>query len=136
LLRGEVEFTVAKNPDMPFRVYVGNERVQALGTAFTVYMQDSKVDVTVTEGRVALATLSTPRAQIPVTEAARAGPEPPVVPQPASSEYVETLSTLRAGQSATMTTSVDAATSLISAIESIETIEEQDMARRLSWRDG
>jgi transmembrane sensor len=137
LIRGEVEFTVAKNPAMPFRVYVGNERVQALGTAFTVYMQDKKVDVIVTEGRVALATLSQPRVETaPAVNLALGGTgvDAPAA-DPSPNAYVETLSTLQAGQSATMTTSVDA-TNQLSAIESIENFEKQDMARRLSWRDG
>ena len=42
----------------PFRVYAGNGRVQAVGTAFNVYLQDEDVNVIVTEGRVALASLS------------------------------------------------------------------------------
>jgi transmembrane sensor len=55
LLQGEVHFEVAKDPDKPFRVYAGNGRVQAVGTAFNVYLKDDDINVFVTEGRVALA---------------------------------------------------------------------------------
>jgi transmembrane sensor len=54
LLQGEVHFDVAKDPSKPFRVYAGNGRVQAVGTAFNVYLNHGDVDVFVTEGRVAL----------------------------------------------------------------------------------
>lgn len=138
LTRGEVEFTVAKNPDVPFRVYAGNERVQALGTAFTVYMQDEKIAVTVTEGQVALATLD--------QSGAARGPAPALtsalgtlnsaVSSANANIYVETLSSLRAGQSASMNAVINAAASQLSAIETIEVITEQDLERRLSWREG
>ena len=59
LLKGEVHFIVAKNAQRPFRVYVGNGRVEAIGTAFTIYYKDNAdVDVNVTEGRVSLAAIS------------------------------------------------------------------------------
>lgn len=54
LLQGEVHFEVAKDPDKPFRVYAGSGRVQAVGTAFNVYLKESELEVLVTEGRVAV----------------------------------------------------------------------------------
>ncbi|MDB9952439.1 FecR domain-containing protein [Porticoccaceae bacterium] len=57
LLQGQAYFEVAKDPEHPFRVYAGNGRVQALGTAFTLYLQDSSLNVLVTEGKVALAAM-------------------------------------------------------------------------------
>jgi transmembrane sensor len=136
LARGEVEFTVAKNPDLAFRVYAGNERVQALGTAFTVYMQDNKIDVTVTEGRVTLATLSQPAlVNVPAPDVASGALNSAVSPGNAS-KYVETLSALRAGQSASMNIKGASAENQLSAIETVEVIQEQDLARRLSWREG
>ena len=56
LLQGEALFTVAKNSSRPFRVYAGSGQIQAIGTAFSVYLKGPVVQVTVTEGRVALAT--------------------------------------------------------------------------------
>lgn len=54
LLQGEVHFEVEKLADRPFRVFAGNDLVQALGTAFTVYLKNNAADVLVTEGRVTL----------------------------------------------------------------------------------
>jgi transmembrane sensor len=57
LIQGEAHFEVAKNKDRPFRVYAGKGRVEALGTAFTVYLRKQDVEVLVTEGKVELAEL-------------------------------------------------------------------------------
>jgi transmembrane sensor len=54
LIRGEVHFDVAHNPERPFSVYAGAGVAQAVGTAFTVQLNDSVMEVTVSEGRVAL----------------------------------------------------------------------------------
>ena len=43
---------------MPFRVYAGGGRIQAVGTAFTVRIKGEDVDVTVTEGKVELASVN------------------------------------------------------------------------------
>lgn len=138
LTRGEVEFQVAKNPTVPFRVYAGNERVQAIGTAFTVYIQEEKIDVTVTEGQVALATLNQPNIASAPAAAPAAVPNTSnaAVSSANANQYVETLSSLRAGQSASMNIVAGAAASQLSAIETIEVINEQDLERRLSWREG
>jgi transmembrane sensor len=136
LARGEVEFTVAKNPDAAFRVYAGNERVQAIGTAFTVYMQDNKIDVTVTEGQVTLATLNEPViVDKPIPYTSPGAINVAVSPQNVT-RYVETLSTLRAGQSASVNVTSESSASQLSALETVEVIQEQDLARRLSWREG
>ncbi len=55
LLRGEAFFTVAPEPDRPFRVAAGHGTSQALGTAFNVYAADASVTVAVAEGRVRVA---------------------------------------------------------------------------------
>ncbi|MBI5381438.1 MAG: FecR domain-containing protein [Opitutae bacterium] len=50
--QGEAHFTVAKNPQRPFIVGVGDIEVRAVGTAFNVKVQAAAVEVLVTEGRV------------------------------------------------------------------------------------
>jgi len=55
LVRGEALFTVAKNPGRPFIVRAGGVDVRAVGTAFSVRLDQAAVEVLVTEGRVALA---------------------------------------------------------------------------------
>ena len=52
LLRGEAFFTVASDPQRPFRVMAGDGTAQALGTAFNVREMDETVTVAVAEGRV------------------------------------------------------------------------------------
>ena len=66
LLQGEAHFDVAKNKNKPFRVYAGSGRVQAVGTAFNVYLRGSDVDVFVTEGRVAVASILNIDDQLPI----------------------------------------------------------------------
>lgn len=55
LLRGEANFTVAKDAARPFVVEAGGVEVQALGTVFNVRFDPAAVRVVVTEGRVAVA---------------------------------------------------------------------------------
>ena len=50
--RGQAWFDVAKDPDRPFVVEAGQIRVQAIGTAFSVYRRDGGADVVVSEGVV------------------------------------------------------------------------------------
>lgn len=55
LREGEAHFQVAKNPARPFVVVARGVEVRAVGTAFSVQVAASGVDVLVTEGRVAVA---------------------------------------------------------------------------------
>ena len=76
LVRGEAYFTIAKNPARPFIVHAGGVDVRAVGTAFSVRLDQAAVEVLVTEGRVAVG--RTP----PAPAANPAGPratEPPLV---------------------------------------------------------
>jgi transmembrane sensor len=52
LVRGEAYFTVAKNPARPFLVGANTVDVRAVGTAFNVRMEESRVEILVTEGRI------------------------------------------------------------------------------------
>jgi transmembrane sensor len=55
LARGEAAFKVTHNPKRPFDVQAGRNVVRVLGTAFSVRLRDeARVDVRVTEGRVAI----------------------------------------------------------------------------------
>lgn len=51
---GEAHFAVAKNKDVPFVVSAGAIAVRAVGTEFAVELGAQRVDVLVTEGRVAI----------------------------------------------------------------------------------
>jgi len=52
LLKGEALFVVAKDPDRPFEVHVGDATIVALGTAFDIQRDSDRAIVSVTEGRV------------------------------------------------------------------------------------
>jgi len=52
LERGEAFFEVAKDPNRPFIVRIGDQRVIAVGTKFSVRREPNHVRVIVTEGRV------------------------------------------------------------------------------------
>jgi transmembrane sensor len=53
LIQGEAFFTVAKDPQRPFRVLSDSVRVRAIGTQFSVYRRPEQIVVTVVEGKVA-----------------------------------------------------------------------------------
>ena len=65
LLRGKAHFDVAKNPQRAFEVYARDGLVRAVGTAFSVYLTDTDIQVTVDEGRVDLARLIMPASITP-----------------------------------------------------------------------
>jgi len=137
LLKGEVFFTVESQPDYPFRVYVGNGRVQAIGTAFSVYLKDESVDVTVSEGRVAFAAFVNPVEKTIGTRnemldtsgvtGARVGSE---------AGYVEIVHSLTAGQSATISGAIAAHSKTKSVVETVQTLKAHELAGRQSWQKG
>jgi transmembrane sensor len=55
LVKGEALFEVAHDPARPFLVDAGAARLRAVGTAFNVRIRDTVVELTVTEGVVAVA---------------------------------------------------------------------------------
>lgn len=134
LLQGEAHFEVAKDAQHPFRVYAGAGRAQAVGTAFTVYLKDDGVNVLVTEGRVALASLgrSTPMSTTP---------SPPEVDKPAAVDpYVNTASNnlgiLKAGEAVTLDTTDAGNDGHTQLMDVVQVIDEDELTRRQSWRQG
>jgi transmembrane sensor len=119
LLQGEALFTVAKNAERPFRVYAGNGLIEAVGTAFSVYLRGAEVDVAVTEGRVSLASIESP------------------ANQSAQHQGMQPLGLLSAGQVATIRSSLaDPAAGSASVLEEFEPIPPQQLAQRLAWSEG
>lgn len=57
LLQGEAIFDVTPDPDRPFTVYARDDVVRAVGTVFSVRLQDTTVDVSVSEGAVEVLSL-------------------------------------------------------------------------------
>lgn len=109
LLRGEAYFVVARDAKRSFEVTAANKAVRALGTAFTVRVRDNDaLDVIVSEGKVAVTSVST----------ARIGNAATSMPAPAA--------TLTAGQSA------EASAEGVRVVR----VEPTEISRRLAWQAG
>ena len=54
ILTGEAHFNVAKNRQLPFKIYTGLSTVEVLGTVFNIKQTDSTIQVDVEEGLVKL----------------------------------------------------------------------------------
>lgn len=132
LYQGQVHFEVAKNKDLPFRVYASNGRVQAVGTAFTVRIKDDSLNVLVTEGTVALAAVGAPTdkpVSQQINDIEQVAKSYPIV---SSTE----LGLLDSGQKASLTfksqnTSDEQAMDL-----AITEVAEDEMSQQQSWRQG
>lgn len=163
LLQGEAHFDVAKNPERSFNVYAGGGLVQAIGTAFTVFFKDDEaIDVTVTEGKVALSALSIKQGEIDATEAAEhsitehsiskhsstkkaaaknseKGSQQPS-PNQASAYYatipVDKLGELEAGQVTTLVIAQESQAQSTYKLDHIKTIAQDELERRGAWRSG
>ncbi|MDD2764953.1 MAG: FecR domain-containing protein [Opitutaceae bacterium] len=70
LVCGEANFSVAKNKERPFLVQAGPVTVCAVGTAFDVRLDTSKIEVLVTEGKVQVNNGAARSATAPVMEPA------------------------------------------------------------------
>ena len=128
LIQGEAHFTVAENPQRPFRVLAGDSRVEAVGTAFAVHLTEQGVDVAVTDGRVSLATVRPGGQPAAVDEAHRNGSAPTVL---------EALGTLEAGQRAVIAAPRSREDGAVARLSDLQTvIDVAAIDRRLSWRDG
>lgn len=111
LIRGEAHFKVAHDRSRPFIVHAGGGVVRAVGTAFSVRLKGADVEVTVTEGRVEIASSS---------EAEK----PAAGDKTASRKY---MTTLDAGQTAEYDDM---------SIRSVKTIEPEIISRKLAWQHG
>ena len=125
LLSGEAHFTVTKDADRPFRVYAGNGRIHAIGTAFSVYLKDGTVDVTVNEGRVGIASIgdsldndASDRKQT-TTETA-----------------VTSLGMLRAGEAGVIVSRVDDSSNKVHTFDQLDEITNIEVAKRIAWTNG
>jgi len=73
---GQAYFNVAKDAGRPFRVFVGDDEVRAIGTAFAVRKDGERARVTLEEGVVAVYRAA------PSTAAANATPKPAAILRP------------------------------------------------------
>ncbi|MFB1036915.1 MAG: FecR domain-containing protein [Sinobacterium sp.] len=145
LLQGEVHFDVAKNKAQPFRVYAGQGRVQAVGTAFTVYLRAKDIEVLVTEGKVELAThkaqLATESQSSNQLETLSDKVSDIEADNSASPGYyltipVEKLGLLAEGQQATIVVTQNNETGSKHNTHKVELMDAKTLARRDAWRKG
>lgn len=116
--RGEVHFQVAKNQSRPFVVSAGGVDFRAVGTAFTVCLRDRKVEMFVSEGRVAV---ESGRAK-GIQDGGLAS-QPPAVGSTADVLVVDARNHVM----------VDIAAPEI-PVAVVNTISESELSQRLSWR--
>ncbi len=138
LLRGEALFSVAKDKSRPFIVYTQGRYVRAVGTAFVVRQDQSRFELTVTEGEVQLgrspADGSAPVVSLPsAREQAGSTSSAQAVRRSPSSPSVHTAQPLaiKAGQRYIATTADDTFAAALT-----QTIDKRELARELAWQDG
>ena len=153
LLQGEAHFDVAPNKKVPFQVYAGDGLVQAVGTAFTVYLQqDEVVKVTVTEGKVKVMgeplasnsqNISSQHSNSKHSNSKHSNVQNSRSQQ--SNPLVD-LATLKAGQIGTLervatandtsTGSSQPSNNKASFLQTLESIDQQELDRQLAWHTG
>jgi transmembrane sensor len=113
--KGEIFFKVAHEPLRPFLVHAGGGLVRAVGTAFAVRMKGHDVEVTVTEGKVEVAS---------TTPDMKKNKDFNDLSEIISKEF---LTTLGAGQTAEFGDRT---------INSVRSVEPETVSRKLSWQHG
>lgn len=112
LSRGEAYFDVASDKARPFVVETAKGKITAVGTAFTVRINKSKIDVLVSEGRVAIHAGQEARANV-TTHGENVQP-------------IQSGMEVAAGQEAVFEDNV----------ERVNEVGADVLARKLSWRQG
>ncbi len=124
LISGEAYFDVVTDTDRAFRVYAGGGRIRAIGTAFGVYLKDKIVDVTVSEGRVGVASVLSSLDY----------KDQQALPDKKNS--VTSLGMLRAGEVGSIVSQVDASSQPIKTLQKLKQVTNNDVAKRVSWTEG
>lgn len=121
LLQGEAHFTVEKDHDRPFTVITEIGNIEAVGTAFSVRLKLEELDVTVTEGVIAILD--------------------PELPIETSITEDNVLGNLTAGQTYTLL-ALDLASVNIEEFsrddfqDNVRQLQTQEISNKLAWRDG
>ena len=117
LLKGEALFSVMPDPQRPFEVFAADRVVRAVGTAFDVHLDGSKVDVTVTKGAVDVAEVGQQRT-VTHRKSTKVNEDPPS----------SSLGRLKAGEM----TSVGSGSNHIE----VKQLAEPEMQRKMAWQEG
>jgi transmembrane sensor len=137
LIQGEAHFEVAKNKDRSFRVYASKGRVEALGTAFTVYLRNKDVEVLVTEGKVELAELNiAPKTASKLSDGNTMNLNDSKDPTLYITGPVEQLGQLEAGEGATIYVSQSSKVKNELPTIKVKVMNDKQRKRRNTWRQG
>jgi len=129
LIDGEAHFDVQHDPNRPFEVYAGNRMVKAVGTAFSVYRLEDRVEVMVTEGKVDLSMVESTLVILP--ENSNKKPTVSLEQQDnVVSKASELLASLEAGQSVAIPVKASQREPVVTEHEPGE------LARKMSWLEG
>jgi len=123
LLKGEAHFEVSHDPDRPFEVHAAQGIVRAVGTAFSVNVTRQDIEVTVSEGVVALAAIVEADAVAGSDQDAGLGG---VEVTAEAKGTVKQLGTLESGQSAIFS----------QVIKEVQELGVSELNRELAWRKG
>lgn len=113
LISGEAHFDVTSDAARPFSVIAGDDIVRAVGTAFTVQLHEEKLEVVVSEGRVAL-----------------------IAPTPDDAESGQNATESLAGDVILEIAEGDNVTLSDDGVETVAPLSVAELNRRLSWRRG
>lgn len=115
LTKGEALFSVAKDANRPFIVDAGGVEFRAVGTAFSVHLDEAKVGLLVTEGKVA------------VDRAAEMSAS--TVPVPASGLGIGSVAMVQAGEQVTVERQAVVEKPVVVPVAALE------ISERLAWRN-
>ena len=141
LLRGEVYFDVAKDFKRPFEVFVGDSHVVAVGTEFDIRLDQNKLDVVVTEGKIQFARMVDTIGKTALANVAEPASENRVV---TAKEVTESFLVeagyqirvvLKAKPSEGMSTSKTEKKEIIPTTEIIK-FDHNTLAKQTAWRNG
>lgn len=139
LHKGEAHFDVVSDKTRPFEVYAGSHMVRAVGTAFSVYLEELDVKLTVTEGKVEVGYV-----QPVYFQGEGEGQEiiQDTQPPPAREKIVNPSTPAGSGQAAGIIGSLTAGQSVViplgksSVLEEYTEHEKSTIKRRLAWLEG
>ena len=123
LLQGEALFSVIPDPNRAFEVYAGDNVVRAVGTAFAVHLDGSKVDVTVTKGVVDVAEVNHRPIAAPHRKHLKGD-----APTLKGDAPTASLGRLKAGEMTRVGSGTD-------HIE-VQQLAEPELQRKMSWQEG
>ncbi len=131
MIRGEAFFRVEKDSSRPFYVEAHGVEVRAVGTAFSVDLQQGGVEVVVKEGSVDVSRRSFPSGTGPATGLATADQK---VRVEAGNRVIVPMMLLRPALRAAAGPTGSSPGPVVTALPEPQPLTEQEMDHRLAWR--